>query len=112
MCHTELERKEMLAAIGLASMADLFLNVPERVRFPDLKLRRRRRNSTLPVRCAHLLRAILLIRHTRSLVPAPTTISACNSRLCALRGEFYTSYTQYQPEVSQGMLQAMFECRA
>jgi glycine dehydrogenase subunit 1 len=36
--HTEADRREMLGAIGVADIADLFADIPQELRFPELKL--------------------------------------------------------------------------
>jgi glycine dehydrogenase subunit 1 len=109
--HTERERRDMLAAIGVDRMEDLFADVPAQVRFPELKLPAALAEPDLlrelhaqaarnfPVDPARSFLGAGVYHHFR-----PSTVDYVLSR-----GEFYTSYTQYQPEVSQGMLQALFE---
>src|SRR5215468_1402302 len=109
--HTERERRDMLAAIGVDRMEDLFADVPAQVRFPELKLPPALAEPDLlrelhaqaarnfPVDPARSFLGAGVYHHFR-----PATVDYVLSR-----GEFYTSYTQYQPEVSQGMLQALFE---
>jgi glycine dehydrogenase subunit 1 len=109
--HTERERRDMLAAIGVAHMADLFENVPQQVRFPELKLP--------PPLSEPALAREMQAHAARNFVvdPALSFLGAGTYRhfrpaivdYVLSRSEFYTSYTQYQPEVSQGMLQALFE---
>ncbi len=109
--HTDGDRKAMLEAIGLESMTELFGDVPERIRFPELKLP----SATSEMEIASAMRALA---EANTLVPR----SACFLGAGAYnhytpptvdyvlqRGELYTSYTPYQPEISQGMLQATFE---
>jgi len=109
--HTDSERSEMLAAIGVARMEDLFADIPESVRFPDLdlpppasELEVARDMQALAARNVGVDPALSFLgagtyQHFR-----PATVDYVLSR-----GEFYTSYTQYQAEVSQGFLQALFE---
>lgn len=109
--HTDDDRATMLKTIGVGSLEDLFGDVPEDVRFPDLGL---------PSPCSEME----IGAEMRSLAARNTD---CLHHDCFLgagvynhfvpaivdhvlaRSEFYTSYTPYQPEASQGMLQAMFE---
>src|SRR5262249_35230077 len=109
--HTERERRDMLAAIGVDRLEDLFADVPGRVGLPRRSLpaglaepdlvpemqARAARNCLVDPACSFLGAGVY--HHFR-----PATVDYVLSR-----GEFYTSYTQYQPEVSQGMLQALFE---
>jgi glycine dehydrogenase subunit 1 len=109
--HTERERRDMLAAIGVARMEDLLADVPTSVRFPDLKLP--------PPLCEPDLHRTMQAQAARNFPvdPALSFLGAgtyhhfrpATVDYVLSRGEFYTSYTQYQPEVSQGMLQALFE---
>lgn len=104
------ERRAMLKAAGFSSVAELFHQVPEELRIQDaLNLpgplseseiidffREAARQSSRDY--ASFLGAGAY-RHYR-----PVVIDALLSR-----GEFLTAYTPYQPEVSQGILQALFE---
>src|SRR6266545_291223 len=108
---TEAERAEMLANIGVTNMADLFEGVPAEVRFPELKLLpalseielRRELNALSNQNGNAVSHSIFLGAGAYNhFVP-----SAVDQIL--RRAEFYTAYTPYQPEISQGTLQAIFE---
>ncbi len=109
--HTESDRREMLQAIGVASVEELFADVPESLRFPELDL-----PSTISEMevldelqaladqnvDAHKFGSFLGAGAYDHFIPSVV-------RELLRRGEFYTAYTPYQPEVSQGTLQAIFE---
>jgi len=109
---TDAERKEMLSAAGAATVEDLFADIPANVRLqremnlpPALAEREallhlaalagRNKNS---IDCISFLGAGIYDHFTPSAVKHVTG-----------RSEFYTSYTPYQAEISQGVLQAIFE---
>jgi glycine dehydrogenase subunit 1 len=108
---TDDDRAAMLAAIGVASSADLFADIPERHRLPELRLpialselellqemqALAARNSTAADYACFL--GAGAYRHFRPSIVEPLV----------MRGEFLTSYTPYQPEISQGTLQTIFE---
>jgi glycine dehydrogenase subunit 1 len=109
--HTERETREMLAAIGVARMEDLFADVPAAVRFPALKLPPPSSEMEIAADMQALAGRNFGVDPSLSFLGAgayhhfrPATVD-----YVLRRGEFYTSYTQYQPEASQGMLQALFE---
>ncbi len=108
--HTENDIKEMLASIGVENVDELFACIPESLRLKrELDLPTVLSEADLTAHFNDLEERNLGARSVflgagayRHYVPA--IVSAL-----ALRGEFSTSYTPYQPEVSQGTLQAIFE---
>ncbi len=109
--HTDRERADMLAAIGVGRIEDLFADVPAKVRFPRLDLPPPASEPELAREMRALAARNVTGDPSLSFLGAgayhhfrPATVDYVLSR-----SEFYTSYTQYQPEVSQGMLQALFE---
>ena len=109
---TEQDRREMLAAIGAGSVDDLFAEIPEAVRLgrpldlpqgmseqevndhlADLAARNRHADAEVT-----FLGAGMYDHYVPALVDSIIT-----------RSEFLTPYTPYQPEISQGGLQVMFE---
>ena len=109
--HTDVERQQMLSAIGVPTMQDLFEAVPPSHRFPKLDLPGPMSEMDVIAEMQALSEAnehagdFALFRGAGAyhhFIP-----SVVNHIL--LRGEFYTAYTPYQPEVSQGTLQAVFE---
>jgi glycine dehydrogenase subunit 1 len=110
--HTEIEVGEMLSAIGLSSLDSLFDQIPRSVRL-DGSLGLPDGVSELEI-VDDLRRLAGRDRHLDDLVCfagagaydhyIPAVVWAL-----AARSEFATSYTPYQPELSQGVLQALFE---
>jgi len=109
--HTDLERQQMLSAIGVTTIEDLFEAVPSAHRFPRLDLPKPLSEMDVLAELQGLAEVnehagdFAIFRGAGAyhhFVP-----SAVNHLL--LRGEFYTAYTPYQPEVSQGTLQVIFE---
>ncbi|MEW6650451.1 MAG: aminomethyl-transferring glycine dehydrogenase subunit GcvPA [Chloroflexota bacterium] len=109
--HTDSEREEMLKTIGVPSIEALFNDVPAEYRFPTLNLPPALTEMEI---AAQLQELSQINESTRDLI-CFLGAGAYNHFIPAAvdsilrRGEFYTAYTPYQPEVSQGTLQAVFE---
>ena len=111
LVHTEHDREEMLAELGVESMEDLLIDIPSSLRIDRLNLpdglsefetmaevqgladRNRVFPDRLTFRGGGVYRRFI-----------PTAVAAVTGK-----PEFYTAYTPYQPEASQGTLQAIFE---
>jgi glycine dehydrogenase subunit 1 len=109
--HTDTDREAMLAAIGIGKLEDLFKDVPAKVRFPKLNLP----PALTEMEVAAELQNIALANETARDLICFLGAGAYNHYIPAAvdaiirRGEFLTAYTPYQPELSQGTLQAIFE---
>jgi len=109
--HTSQEIEEMLKAIGVNSIDDLFEKVPEAHRFPELDLP----EPLMEMQILDELKEIASANASADSLISFLGAGAYNHYIPAAvdmllrRGEFYTAYTPYQPEVSQGTLQAIFE---
>ncbi len=107
--HTDQERAEMLAAIGVASLDDLFVDIPPELRCDGLRLPAGLSEQQTLAHMAHLAGQnatdlTLFIGGGFYDHYVPAAVEAIVSR-----SEFYTAYTPYQPEISQGTLQAIYE---
>ena len=111
IANTDEEQTEMLKAIGVSSVKELFSDIPEHLRIKGLNLPEGISESEaldeLDLLAEHnvqtrkmdwFLGAGAYYGYIPAVVPA-----------LASRGEFLTAYTPYEPEVSQGTLQAIFE---
>jgi len=109
--HTPQEIEEMLKAIGVASIDDLFVAVPKEFRYPKLDLPEAMTEMEIAAELNEISSANASTDDFISFLGAGAYhhyIPAAVDMLLK-RGEFYTAYTPYQPEVSQGTLQAIFE---
>ncbi|MDD4101441.1 MAG: aminomethyl-transferring glycine dehydrogenase subunit GcvPA, partial [Kiritimatiellae bacterium] len=107
--HTDKERSAMLDAIGVSSLDELFAEIPAPLRVQALNIAQGLSEQEVYDRLHEMSH-----RNTHSLVSflgggfyehsIPAAVDSLTSR-----GEFFTAYTPYQPEVSQGTLQAIFE---
>jgi glycine dehydrogenase subunit 1 len=109
--NTDADRAAMLEAVGLGGVEELFHDVPAARRFPRLDL-------PAPLTELELMRELSALAARDAVGPAvscflgagayrhfvPAVVDAIVSR-----SEFATAYTPYQPEISQGTLQAIFE---
>jgi glycine dehydrogenase subunit 1 len=109
---TDADRREMLAAIGVASIEALFAEVPPRARRQDLldlpramgELEVERRLGAMAAKNLHAGAAPFFLGGGAYRHHIPASVDHLIQR-----GEFLTSYTPYQPELAQGTLQYLFE---
>lgn len=107
--HTQEEIKEMLSYVGAKEICELFADVPKQIELKHLNLPKGKSQMEVEKeiislskenRCySTVLRGAGIYDHY---IPAPIPALAG-------REEFVTAYTPYQPEISQGILQSIFE---
>jgi glycine dehydrogenase subunit 1 len=102
---------EMLQSLRLKSVADLFEDIPKDVRIDGLRLP----DGLSEIDLRRDLEAMMGVNSPTIVMPSFLGAGIYNHfipaavRTIVSRSEFITSYTPYQPEISQGMLQALFE---
>lgn len=109
LVHTEEVKKEMLQSIGASSIEDLFKQIPTKARMQNLDLEDALSEAETQKRVKNLAKRNNI--DYVSFLGAGTYnkfIPACIAQV-ANRFEFLTAYTPYQPEISQGTLQVMYE---
>jgi glycine dehydrogenase subunit 1 len=109
--HTTEDRQRMLAAIGVERIENLYEGIPEEVRFPDLDLPSPVSEMEIMQELQSYAEANLDTKHFACFLGAGAYHHFIPSVVDHIirRNEFYTAYTPYQPEVSQGTLQAIYE---
>ncbi len=109
--HTPAEREEMLEAIGVSRLEDLFQAVPAAHRYPSLDLPPGLTEMEALAEMQELAYANSTTRELVSFLGAGAYNHYIPAAVDSIlrRGEFYTAYTPYQPEISQGTLQAIFD---
>ena len=109
--NTVAEQDDLLAAVGLSSVDELFADIPDNYRNPPLRL-------PDPMSELEIQRELgAMAGRNRPLSSGPSFLGAGSYyhfipsivKAVMTRGEFLTAYTPYQPEVSQGTLQVIFE---
>ncbi len=109
LVHTEEIKKEMLEAIGVSGIEDLFAEIPQSARTNSLELD----NAISEMECQKRIKSLAKKNKTdyisflgagcyNKFIPAAIA-------QVAQRFEFLTAYTPYQPEIAQGTLQIMYE---
>ncbi|MFJ7746153.1 aminomethyl-transferring glycine dehydrogenase subunit GcvPA [Peribacillus sp. NPDC097295] len=109
---TEQDKQEMLEVIGVNAVDDLFSDIPENVRFQgEYDIKPAKSEPALMKELSKLASRNADLKNYASFLGAgvydhysPVIVDHVLSR-----SEFYTAYTPYQPEISQGELQAIFE---
>lgn len=109
---TEKDKQEMLETIGISDVSELFSDIPEKVKFKgELNIRPKKSETSLLRELGNIAKKNITTETHVSFLGAgvydhyiPTVVDHVISR-----SEFYTAYTPYQPEISQGELQAIFE---
>ncbi len=109
--HTESERDEMLKVIGVERLEDLFTDVPADYRFPKLDLPDSQTEMEIMSELENISSGNVSTRDFTCFLGAGAYNHYIPAAVDSIirRGEFMTAYTPYQPEVSQGTLQAIFE---
>jgi glycine dehydrogenase subunit 1 len=109
--HTDADRAEMLAAIGVERVEDLFQDVPANCLFPEVNLPDPLSEMEILAELQAMSEENLDTGHFSCFLGAgaydhyvPRIVDQIIGR-----SEFYTAYTPYQPEISQGTLQSIFE---
>lgn len=109
--HSDADRQAMLAEIGVRGVGELFVDVPEAVRYPEVKLPRPLSEMEILAELRAMSERNADLNHYACFLGAgaynhfvPGVVGHVTGR-----SEFYTAYTPYQPEVSQGTLQTIFE---
>jgi glycine dehydrogenase subunit 1 len=109
---TEEDKRAMLETIGVSSVDELFSDIPEKVRFKgEYNIKPAKSETALMKELFKLAEQNADLKRNVSFLGAgvydhymPVIVDHVISR-----SEFYTAYTPYQPEISQGELQAIFE---
>ncbi|MBF0103864.1 MAG: aminomethyl-transferring glycine dehydrogenase subunit GcvPA [Deltaproteobacteria bacterium] len=110
--HTPQDIKDMLKTIGLDSVDDLFKSIPSELKLKaDLKVPPPLAEVELKQLMAEMAERNINLTEGINFIGAGAYYHYVPSVIAALiqRGEFLTAYTPYQPEVSQGTLQSIFE---
>ncbi len=109
---TEQDQKQMMDTIGIKELEELFQDIPKEIRYDGrLNIEEALDETKLVKEMTRLAETNINVKQYMSFLGAGVyehyIPSVVNHML--LRSEFYTAYTPYQPEISQGELQAIFE---
>ena len=109
--HTSDDREAMKNAIGIKSLDELFQAVPAAHRFPKLDLPAALTEMEALTEMREIAAGNESVQDLACFLGAGAYYHYVPSVVDSIlrRGEFFTAYTPYQPEVSQGTLQAIFD---